>query len=75
MPVDSDSPYEVVPSPGDPAAHRENTYRGVALRIAYRDGLVGVEVGLPSRPVLMENFRNQVEEDPVGDYVSKARER
>lgn len=33
------------------------------MRIAYLDGLVEVEVVLPSRLVLMENFRNSVEED------------
>ena len=47
----------------------ENTYRGPALRIAYLDGLVEVEVGSPCRPVLMENFRT-VEVEPLGAYVS-----
>lgn len=42
-----------------------NTCRGAALRIACLDGLVVEEVVSPSRQVLMENFRNQVEEDPL----------
>ena len=43
----------------------------MASRIAYLDGLVEAEVVLPSRLVLMENFRNPVEEDPLQAYVSK----
>lgn len=65
VPVDSDSPCEVVPSLEDLEAHRESTYRGRVLHIAYLDGLVGVEVELPSRRVLMVNFRRQVAEDPL----------
>ena len=75
MPVDSDSPCEVVPYFEDPEARRENTYRGVAMRIAYLDGLVEVEVESPSRQVLMESFRNQAEEGPLRPYVSNETER
>lgn len=74
VPVDSDSPCEVVPWLEDRVVRRENTCRGAALRIACLDGLVGEEVESPSRQVLMENFRNQVEEDPLRAYVSKERE-
>lgn len=75
VPVDSDSPCEVVPSLEDPEARKENTYRGVALRIACLDGPVEVEVELPSRQVLMENFRSPVAEDPLQAYVSRGTER
>ncbi len=66
-PVDSDIPYEVVPWLEDPEGRRENTCRGVVCRIAYLDGLVGAEGVLPSRLVLMENFRNLVEVGPLRD--------
>lgn len=75
VPVDSDIPCEVAPSFGDPEVRKGNTYHGVAWRIACLDGLVEVEVELPSRQVLMENFRSQVEEDPVRAYVSDEKER
>ena len=74
MLVDFDSPCEVVPYFED-QARRENTYRGVALGIAYRGGPVEGEVESPSRQVLMENFRTQIEEVPFGNYVSKETER
>lgn len=67
--VDFDSPCEVVPYFED-RARRENTYHGVALDNACRDGPVEGEVELPSRRVLMENFRRQVGEVPVRDSVS-----
>ena len=48
-----------------------NTYHEVASRIAYRGDLVEGEVESPSRQVLMEHFRNQVEEGPLQGCVSK----
>ena len=69
MLVDFDSPCEVVPYFED-QARRENTYHGVALDSACRDGPVEGEVELPSRRVLMENFRRQVGEVPLRAYVS-----
>ena len=70
VPVDSDSPCEVAPWSEDPEAHRESTYHEVASRIAYRGDLVEGEVESPSRQVLMENFRNRVEEGPLQVCVS-----
>ena len=71
VPVDSDSPCEVVPSFEDPGARREHTCRGEVFRIAYLDGLVEEEVVSPSRLVLRENFRSPVEEDPLRADVSQ----
>ena len=64
-PADSDNSCEVVPLFEGPGARRGHTCRGEAWRIAYLDGPAGVEVVLPSRLVLMENFRKWVEEDPL----------
>ena len=74
MLVDFDSPCEVVPYFED-QARRENTYHEVALGIAYRGGPVEGEVESPSRQVLMENFRTQVEEVPLQIYVSNETKR
>ena len=65
VPVDSDSPCEVVPSFEGPEARRENTCRGVAFHIACLDGLVEGAVVLPSRLVLMESSRTRAEGDPL----------
>ena len=42
-----------------------HTCHGEVLRIACLDGLVEVEVVLPSRLVSMENLRNRGEEEPL----------
>lgn len=64
-PAGSGSPCEVVPLFEGPGARMGHTCRVEVWHIAYLDGLAGVEVVLPSRLVLMENFRKWVEEDPL----------